>query len=65
MEKCRDWVQCHIYDEYICPKCYDKRDISADDDFFFVAFALDHKHKGQISIQLSTAVLNPSRPLHF
>ena len=33
--------------------------------FFFVAFALDHKHKGQISIQLSTAVLNPSRPLRF
>ena len=33
-EKCRDWVQCDICDEYICPKCYDKRDISADDDFF-------------------------------
>ena len=32
---------------------------------FFVAFALDHKHKGQISIQLPTAVLNPSRPLRF
>ena len=43
MEKCGDWVQCDICDEYICPKCYDKRDISADDDFF-VAFTSDHKY---------------------
>ena len=32
-EKCGDWVQCDICDEYICLKCYEKRDISADDDF--------------------------------
>ena len=31
-ERCGDWVQCDICDEYICPKCYDERDISADDD---------------------------------
>ena len=23
-QKFRDWVQCDMYDEYICPKCYDK-----------------------------------------
>ena len=33
-EKCRYWVQRDICDEYICPKCYGKRDISTDDDFF-------------------------------
>ena len=32
-EKCGDGVQCDICDEYICPKCYEKRDISDDDDF--------------------------------
>ena len=30
---CRDCAQCDIWDQYICPKCYDKKDISADDDF--------------------------------
>ena len=25
IEKCADWVQCDICDEYICPKSYDKR----------------------------------------
>ena len=25
-EKCADWVQCDICDEYICPKIYDKRE---------------------------------------
>ena len=24
-EKCEGWVQCDICDEYICPKCHDKR----------------------------------------
>ena len=43
MKKCGDWVQCDMCDECICPKCYDKRDISADDDFF-VVFASDHKY---------------------
>ena len=33
MEKCGYWIQCDICDEYICPKCYEKRNISADDDF--------------------------------
>ena len=33
-KKWGDCVQCDICDQYICPKCYDKRDISADDDFF-------------------------------
>ena len=33
-EKRGDWVQCNTCDKYICPKCYDKRGISADDDFF-------------------------------
>ena len=28
-----DWVQCDICDKYIGPKCYDKRDISADEIF--------------------------------
>ena len=32
-EKREDWVQCDMCDEYIFPKCYDKADISADDDF--------------------------------
>ena len=41
-EKCGDWIQSDICDEYIYPKCYDKRDVSADDDFF-VVFASDHK----------------------
>ena len=27
-EKCGDWVQCDICDEYIVPKCYEKRDIN-------------------------------------
>ena len=57
-EKYRDWVRYDIYDEYICPKCYDKRDISADDNFF-VVFASDHKyHKRQISIRLFTRAFN-------
>ena len=42
-KKCGDWVQCNIYSEYICTKCNDKRDISADDDFLIV-FELDHKY---------------------
>ena len=33
-EKCGDWVQCNIRNEYISPKCYGKKDISPDDDFF-------------------------------
>ena len=33
-EECRDWVQCVICDEYICLKCYDKANISADDNLF-------------------------------
>ena len=32
-EKSGDRVQCDICDEYICVKCYFKRDISADDKF--------------------------------
>ena len=43
MEKCGDWFQCNICGECIFPKCYDKRGISADDDFF-VVFYLDHKY---------------------
>ena len=35
-EKCGYWVQCDIWDEYICPKCYGKRDVSVDDDFFVI-----------------------------
>ena len=31
MEKCGDRVQCDICNKYICPKCYDKRDILASD----------------------------------
>ena len=31
-EKCGDWFQCNICEEYIWPKCYDKRNISADKD---------------------------------
>ena len=31
-EKFGDWIECDTCDEYICPKCYDKRDIFADDD---------------------------------
>ena len=27
-EKCGDWVQCDICDQYIVPKCYEKRDIN-------------------------------------
>ena len=42
-KKCGDSVPCDICDEYICPKCYDKRNIPADADFF-VVFALDHKY---------------------
>ena len=42
MEKCGDWAQRDTYDECIYLKCNDKRDISADDDFF-VVFALDQK----------------------
>ena len=41
-EKCGDWVQCDTYNEYIFPKCYDRRDISTDYDFF-VVFSLDRK----------------------
>ena len=37
-EKCGDWVQWNICNEYICPNCYDKRDISANDDFFCSIF---------------------------
>ena len=40
-EECGDWVECNICKEYICPKCYDKRDIYAD---FFVVFATDPKY---------------------
>ena len=29
-EKCADWVQCDICDEYICPKIYDKRERETD-----------------------------------
>ena len=29
----RDWIQCVIGDEYIYPKCYDKRNIFTDDIF--------------------------------
>ena len=29
-EKCGGWIQCDICDEYIRPRCYGKRDISAD-----------------------------------
>ena len=32
-EKCRDWIQCDIGHEYICSKCYDKRNIFTDDNF--------------------------------
>ena len=42
MEKCGDWVQCDICYQYIYPKCYAERDISADNDFF-VLFASGHK----------------------
>ena len=42
-EICRYRVQCDIFDEYICQKCYEKKDISADD-YFFVVFASDHKY---------------------
>ena len=35
-EKCGDWVQWNICDEYICPKCYDQGDISAEGDFFLL-----------------------------
>ena len=42
-KKCGDQVQCNICDEYICPKCYGKRDISADDDLFAV-LGSDHKY---------------------
>ena len=38
-----DSVPCDTCDEYICPKCYDKRNISADDDFL-VVFVLEHKY---------------------
>ena len=56
-DKGKDWIQCDIWDEYICPKCYDKKNISADDDFF-VVFPSDHKNWGEIFIQLSTRALN-------
>ena len=46
-EKCGYWVQCDICDEYIYAKCYDKRDLSANDDFF-VVYTLDHKCKGHM-----------------
>ena len=36
--KCRDWVQCVICDEYICLKCYDKANISADANLFCSMF---------------------------
>ena len=32
IEKCADWVQCDICDEYICPKSYDKRQTDRDRD---------------------------------
>ena len=35
-EKCGYSVQCDLCDEHICPKFYDKRDNSVDDDFFVV-----------------------------
>ena len=34
MKKCGDWFQCDICEEYIWPKCYEKSDISADNDIF-------------------------------
>ena len=34
-EKCGDWVQRDICNEYFCLKRYDKRGISADDDIFY------------------------------
>ena len=39
-EKYEDWIQCG---EYICPKYYDKKYISADYDFF-VVFASNHSY---------------------
>ena len=42
-EKCGDWAQGAICDEYIFPKYYGKINISTDD-HFFVAFASDHKY---------------------
>ena len=42
-KKCGDWFPGDICDEYKCPKCYDKREISVDDDFF-VVLASDHKY---------------------
>ena len=42
-EKCGEWVQCDIWDEYICPKCFEKKDIFKENDFF-VVFELDHKY---------------------
>ena len=35
MEKCEEWVQWDICDEYICTKSYGDRNISTDDDFFY------------------------------
>ena len=35
-EKCGYWVQSEIWDEYICLKGYEKRDISTTDNFFVV-----------------------------
>ena len=55
-EKCGYWVQSEIWDEYICLKGYEKRDISTNDNFF-VVFATDHKYQSQISIPLSTRAL--------
>ena len=42
-EKCGDWAQYNIFDEYICPNSYKKKDILAGDDFF-VEFASDQNY---------------------
>ena len=39
-EKCGNWVQCAICDEYICPKRYDKRYFCRWWFFFFASFQL-------------------------
>ena len=57
-EKSGYWSQCDICDEYIWLKGHSKRDMSADNNFFFVAFASDHNYQSQIFIQLSTRALN-------
>ena len=57
-EKSGYWSQCDICDEYIWLKGHSKRDMSADNNFLFVAFSSDHNYQSQIFIQLSTRALN-------